>query len=482
LPARAACKSSIVLERKSQVSDYDYDLFVIGAGSGGVRAARLAAELGKRVAIAEEYRIGGTCVIRGCVPKKLLVYGSRYGGEIQDAQRFGWSYQDLHFEWPTLIHNVQREVDRLNGVYTRTLENAGVERFLTHATVEGPHEVRLAEPNRTVSAEYILVATGSSPVIPDVPGKEHLISSAECFQLEALPASIVIIGAGYIGMEFCSIFAGLGVAVTVLHRGDQILRDFDNDLRDGLAEALRDRGVDLRMNTNITSIEKEGDCYRVALKEGGSVSAALVMAATGRKPNTAGLGLQKVGVDLGWNGHVVVDAYSKSTVDSIYAVGDVTDRVNLTPVAIREGTAFVETVFGGESKAMDYTFIPTAVFSEPEIGTVGISEEDARAKYRAVDVYKASFRPMRATISGRDEKVLLKLVIDAETDKVLGVHMLGPDAAEIAQMAAVSLRLGVTKAQLDATMALHPSVAEELVTMRHKWEPPTPIKGSDAAA
>jgi glutathione reductase (NADPH) len=464
------------------VSEYDYDLFVIGAGSGGVRAARLAAELGKRVGIAEEYRVGGTCVIRGCVPKKLLVYGSRYHGEIEDARSFGWSYDDLRFDWPTLIHNVQREVDRLNGVYTRTLENAGVDRFLTRATVEGPHTLRLADRDQPVSAEYVLVATGAAPAMPDLPGKEHLITSNECFQLETLPASIAIIGAGYIGMEFASIFSGLGVAVTVLYRGDQVLRDFDDDLRDGVAEAMRDRGVDLRMNANIAGIEKEGDCYRVALKEGASVSAALVMAATGRKPNTEGLGLQQAGVKLGWNGHVVVDDYSKTSVDSIFAVGDVTDRVQLTPVAIREGTAFVETVFEGNPKCMDYTFIPTAVFCEPEIGTVGLSEGEARDKYRLVEIYKTSFRPMRATISGRNEKVLIKLVIDGETDKVLGLHMLGPDAAEIAQMAAISMRLGVTKAQLDATMALHPSVAEEIVTMRHKWEPPTPIKGSDAAA
>jgi len=464
------------------VSAYDYDLFVIGAGSGGVRAARLAAELGKRVAIAEEYRIGGTCVIRGCVPKKLLVYGSRYGGEIEDARKFGWCYDDLRFDWPTLIHNVHREVDRLNGVYTRTLENAGVDRFLTRATVEGPHNVRLADQDAPISAEYILVATGSSPTMPDIPGKEHLISSNECFQLEALPDSIVIIGAGYIGMEFASIFAGLGVAVTVLYRGEQVLRDFDIDLRDGVAEAMRDRGVDLRMNTNVASVEKDGECYRVALKEGGSLSAALVMAATGRAPNTGGLGLEEAGVSLGRNGHVVVDAYSKSSVDSIYAVGDVTDRVNLTPVAIREGTAFIETVFEGVPKAMDYTFIPTAVFCEPEIGTVGMTEGQARAEHGVVDIYKSSFRPMRATISGRNETVLMKLVVDGETDKVLGVHMLGPDSAEIAQVVAVALRLGVTKAQLDSTMALHPSIAEELVTMRQKWEPPEPIKGSDAAA
>jgi len=464
------------------VAAYDYDLFVIGAGSGGVRAARLASELGQRVGIAEEYRIGGTCVIRGCVPKKLLVYGSRYGAEIEDARGFGWTCDGVRFDWSTLIHNVHREVDRLNGAYTRTLENADVDRFLTRATIEDPHTVKLVDRDEPISAKYILVATGSHPAMPEVPGKEHLISSNECFQLEALPDSIVIIGAGYIGMEFATIFAGLGVAVTVLYRGDQVLRGFDIDLRDGVADAMRDRGVDLRMDCNVASIEKEGSGYRVMLKEGGSVPATLVMAATGRLPNTRGLGLQRAGVALGWNGHVVVDDFSKSSVDNIYAVGDVTDRMNLTPVAIREGTAFVQTVFEGQPTAVDYTFVPTAVFSEPEIGTVGLTEEHAREMYRAIDIYKSSFRPMRATISGRDEKMLMKLVVDAETGKVLGCHLLGSDAAEIAQMAAIALKLDVTKAQLDGTMALHPSIAEEFVTMRQKWEHPAPIKGSDAAA
>jgi glutathione reductase (NADPH) len=463
------------------VSKYDYDLFVIGAGSGGVRAARLAAQLGKRVAIAEEYRIGGTCVIRGCVPKKLLVYGSRYGAELEDATAFGWSHQDLKFDWSTLIHNVQREVDRLNGVYTRTLENAGVERFLTRAILEDRHRVRLADHEAPVSAEYILVATGSAPAFPSIPGAEHFISSNECFQLETLPKNIVILGAGYIGMEFASIFTGLGVDVTVLYRGDQILRGFDLDLRDTVAEALRDRGVDLRMDSNIASIEKDGDGFRVVLDNGDCLHASSVMAATGRKPNTKGLGLEDVGVEVGSNGKVIVDAFSKTSADNIYAVGDVTDRANLTPVAIREGTAFVETVFEGRPKAMDYSFIPTAVFTEPEIGTVGLTEEEAREKHR-VDVYKTSFRPMRSTISGRDETIFMKLVVDAETDKVLGLHMVGPDAAEIVQMAAVSLRLRATKADFDATMALHPSMAEEFVTLRQKWDPPIPIKGSDAAA
>ena len=464
------------------MAEYDYDLFVIGAGSGGVRAARLASELGARVSIAEEYRIGGTCVIRGCVPKKLLVYGSGYGADFADAKAFGWSCEDLRFDWPTLIHNVRREVDRLNGVYARILDTAGVDKFLTCAALESPHEIKLADRDQALSAKTVLVATGGHPMMPEVPGKEHLISSNQCFELEQLPASIAIIGAGYIGMEFASIFNGLGVAVTVLYRGDQILRDFDMELRDGLAEAMRNRGVDLRMNADIVSIEKEGRGYRVHLTRGDSVAADLVMAATGRVPNTTGLGLQQAGVELGWDGCVVVDEFSKSSVDNIYAVGDVTHRVNLTPVAVHEATAFAETLFNDKPTPVDHTFIPTAVFSQPEIGTVGLTEEKAREMYRSVDIYKARFRPLKATVSGRDEKMLMKLVVDMDSDRVLGCHILGPDAAEIVQMAAIALRLGVTKAQFDATMALHPSAAEELVTMRHKWEAPAPVAGSDAAA
>jgi glutathione reductase (NADPH) len=464
------------------LAEYDYDLFVIGAGSGGVRAARLASELGARVGVAEEYRVGGTCVIRGCVPKKLLVYGSQYGSDFVDARAFGWTCQDLRFDWTTLIHNVKREVDRLSGVYTRTLERAGVDRFLTRAVLESPHEVNLADRDTTLSAKTILVATGSRPMIPDLPGKEHLISSNECFELEQLPGSIVIIGAGYIGMEFASIFAGLGVAVTVLYRGDQILRDFDMELRDGLAEAMHTRGVDLRMETDVASVEKEGSGYRVRLKRGDSIAADLVMAATGRLPNTMGMGLEKAGVELGWDGRLVVDEFSKSAVDNIYAVGDVTHRLNLTPVAIHEATAFAETLFNNTPTLVDHTFIPTAVFSQPEIGTVGLTEEKAREMCRSVDIYKANFRPLRSMISSRDEKMLMKLVVDKESDKVVGCHILGGDAAEIVQMAAIAVRLGATKAQFDATMALHPSAAEEFVTMRHKWEAPAPVAGSDAAA
>jgi glutathione reductase (NADPH) len=464
------------------VSKYDYDLFVIGGGSGGVRAGRLAAELGAKVAIAEEYRVGGTCVIRGCVPKKLLVYAGRYSSAFADARNFGWGCENLHFDWPTLIGNVRREVDRLNGVYTRTLERAGVRIILERAVLEDPHTVKLAGGDAPIRAKTILVSTGGHPMIPKLPGAEHFISSNECFQLERLPESIVIVGAGYIGMEFASIFAGLGVHVTVLHRGDQVLRNFDADLRDGLAEAMRKRGIDIRIETDVASIDKDGDGYRVHCKNGDSLRASLVMAATGRLPNTMGLGLQQAGVDLGWNGHVVVNEFSRSSVDNIYAVGDVTDRVNLTPVAIHEATAFVETLFNDTPSPVDHAMIPTAVFSDPEIGTVGLSEESAREMGHVVDIYKLAFRPLRYALAGRDEKMLMKLVVDMRSDRVLGCHVLGPDAAEIVQMAAIALKMGATKAQFDMTMALHPSAAEELVTLRHKWEAPAPMAGSDAAA
>ena len=464
------------------MNSFDYDLFVIGAGSGGVRAGRLAAELGAKVAIAEEYRVGGTCVIRGCVPKKLLVYGGRYGSAFADARNFGWTYDNLRLDWPRLIGNVRREVDRLNGIYTRTLEKAGVHIILDCAVLEDPHTVRLANGEAPIRAKTILIATGGHPMIPKLPGSEHFISSNDCFQLEQLPESIVIVGAGYIGMEFASIFAGLGVKVSVIHRGDQVLRNFDANLRDGLAEALRKRGIDIRINTDIARIEKEAESYRVHCKSGDSLQAGLVMAATGRLPNTMGLGLDKAGVDLGWNGHVVVNEFSRSSIDNIYAVGDVTDRVNLTPVAIHEATAFAETVFNDRATPVDHTTIPTAVFSDPEIGTVGLSEEAAREMGHVVDIYKIAFRPLKYTLAGHDEKMLMKLVVDMESQKVLGCHILGPDAAEIVQMGAIALKMGATKAQFDATMALHPSAAEELVTLRHKWEAPIPVAGSDAAA
>jgi glutathione reductase (NADPH) len=464
------------------LADFDYDLFVIGAGSGGVRAARLSAEFGAKVGIAEEYRIGGTCVIRGCVPKKLLVYGARYAGAFTDAPSYGWTYDKLKFDWPTLIGNVHREVDRLNGVYTRTLENAKVDRFLTRAVLDDAHTIRLTGVDKSVTAKTVLIATGGHPVLPDVPGKEHLVTSNDCFQLETLPERIVIIGAGYIGMEFASIFNGLGVHVTVLYRGEQILRDFDDDLRNGLAAAMMRHGIDLRMNADVQSVTKEGAGYRVRLKDGDTLSAGVVMAATGRAPNTNGLGLEALGVERGWNGNIIVDEYSKSSVDNIYAVGDVTDRMQLTPVAIHEANALAETLFNDNPTPVDYMSVPSAVFSDPEIGTVGLSEAKAREMYANLDLYKSLFRPMKYVLPGRDDKMLMKLVIDADTDKVLGCHILGPDAAEIVQMAAIALKMGATKADLDRTMALHPTAAEELVTMRHRWEPPEPIVGSDAAA
>jgi glutathione reductase (NADPH) len=464
------------------VKSHDYDLFVIGAGSGGVRASRLAAELGAKVGIAEEYRVGGTCVIRGCVPKKLLVYGSRYASSLADAPAFGWSYDNLKFDWPTLIGNVRREVDRLNGVYTRTLEKAGVAIELTRATLIDRNTVRLADREAPIRAETILIATGGYPMVPKLPGAEHFITSNDCFKLEQLPESIAIVGAGYIGMEFASIFSGLGVKVSVIHRGNQILRDFDGDLRDMLADAMRKRGIDIRIDTDVAGVEKEGENYRVKLKRGDSLHAGLVMAATGRLPNTAGIGLEQAGVKLGFNGSIAVDDFSRSSVDNIYAVGDVTDRLNLTPVAIHDATAFVETVFNDKLTSVDYSTIPTAVFSDPELGTVGLSEKAAREKGHVVDIYKIAFRPLKYALAGRDEKMLMKLVVDMESDKVLGCHVLGPDAAEIVQMAAIALKMGATKAQFDATMPLHPSAAEELVTLRHKWQAPAPMAGSDAAA
>ncbi|HYH70301.1 MAG TPA: glutathione-disulfide reductase, partial [Methyloceanibacter sp.] len=465
-----------------RVASYDYDLFVIGAGSGGVRAARLAAELGARVAIAEEYRVGGTCVIRGCVPKKLLAYGSHYHQLFEDAGAYGWSFEELRFDWPALIGNVQAEVERLEGVYKRLLENAGVEIFPTRAVLTDPHTVHLAEADRSVTAKTVLVATGGHPIVPDVAGKEHFITSNECFQLETLPQSVAIVGPGYIGVEFASIFAGLGVDVTLVYRGKQILRGFDDELRMRLADGLRARGIEICLNADIKALAQDGDGVSIAFMDGGAVHADKVVAATGRVPNTAGIGLQQLGVELGWNGHVVVNEYSQSSIENIYAVGDVTDRANLTPVAIYEAQCFAETLFNDTPTMVEHTFIPTAVFSEPELAAVGLTEEEAREKYRAVDIYKAAFRPLKNTLPKREQQMFLKLVIDAESDRVLGCHVLGPDAAEIVQMAAIAVRLGVTKAQFDATRALHPTVSEELVTMRHRWEPPTPVAGSDAAA
>jgi glutathione reductase (NADPH) len=451
---------------------FDYDLFVIGGGSGGVRSARLAAGLGVRTAIAEEYRFGGTCVIRGCIPKKLFVYASEFGHAIDDARAYGWTTGEKRFDWQTLVANKDAEIERLSKLYSGGVEKAGGTVFQDRAEVVGPHQVRLARDGRTFSAERILIATGGHPFIPEMPGREHAITSNEAFHLEALPEKIVIVGAGYIAIEFACIFQGLGVEVELLYRGGEILRGFDHDVRQALAEIMRAQGIKITCNTEPAAIQKTGSGLTVITTGETRIDCGLVMFATGRRPNTVGLGLQKLGVKCGWNGRVMVDDWYRSSVPSIYAVGDVTDRVNLTPVAIRDGVAFIEANYKNNPKPVDLAYLPTAVFSQPEIGTVGYTEEHAREMFRAVDIYKSSFRPLKATLTGRPERMLMKLVVDAETDKVVGAHILGPDAAEMAQLLAISLKLGVRKADFDATIALHPTAAEELVTMREKWQPP----------
>ncbi|MCB1549546.1 MAG: glutathione-disulfide reductase, partial [Hyphomicrobiaceae bacterium] len=439
----------------------------------GVRAARIAAGHGARVAIAEEYRIGGTCVIRGCVPKKLLVYASRFADDFEDAAGFGWTVGPRSFDWATLIRNKDREIDRLSAIYARNLEASGVTTFTSRAEFVDRHTLRLKADGRTVTAHRVLVATGGRPFVPDIPGAQHAITSNEAFHLPALPKSLVVVGGGYIAVEFAGIFAGLGAAVTLVYRGTQILRGFDDDMRDGLAEEMVRRGIDIVVETDVTGIAPDGAGRFVArLGNGREIAADQVMYATGRVPHTTGLGLEAAGVERGWNGHVVVDEQQRTNVDTIYAVGDVCDRVNLTPVAIREGHAFADSVYGQRPWQIDHDMIPTAVFSTPEIGTVGWTEAEAREKCAHVDIYKARFRPMRHTLSGREERMVMKLIVDAESDRVVGCHILGPDAGEIVQMAAIAMRMGATKAQFDSTMALHPSAAEELVTMRQKWQPP----------
>ena len=454
------------------MSSYDYDLFVIGGGSGGVRAARIAAQHGARVALAEEYRFGGTCVIRGCVPKKLLVYASRFRDEFDDAVGFGWSAVEPTFDWATLIANKDKEIARLESIYLRNLENASVTAFRSRAEVVDAHTIRLQNDDKTISADKILVATGGTVnVDPDLPGVEHVITSNEAFHLEKFPKKIVIAGGGYIAVEFAGIFAGLGAETTLIYRRDKILRGFDEDLRDGLMEELARRGIRVITNQVFTSIEKTAHGLRGTITEGEILEANQIMFAIGRKPNTAGLGLENAGVELGRSGEVVVNEHSQSTAPNIYAVGDVTDRVNLTPVAIREGHVFADTVFGNTPRSVGYDMIPTAVFSTPEIGTVGDPEHVAREKYGELDIYKSRFRPMKGTISGREERMLMKLIVSAADQRVVGCHILGPDAGEIVQMAAIAMRMGATKQNFDDTMALHPSAAEELVTMREKWSP-----------
>ena len=449
---------------------FDYDLFVIGAGSGGVRAGRIAAKHGAKVAVAEEYRVGGTCVIRGCVPKKLLVYASKFAEEFEDAVGFGWTSQKVSFDWWKLIENKNKEIDRLNKAYIRNLEASGAELILERATLFDRNTVQLAS-GRKVTAKYILIATGAAPFIPrHLSGHELAITSNEVFDLESLPRRIVIVGGGYIAVEFAGIMNGLGVETILVYRGEQILRGFDDDLRSHLAAEMKKKGIEIRTNADIQSIERSGDGVRITMEDRSKIGAGQIMFATGRVPNTHGLGLEATGVQLSMQGAVQVDKFSRSTVDNIYAVGDVTNRVNLTPVAIREGHAFADTVFANMPRAVDHNLVPSAVFSQPELGTVGLTEEQARKTHKAIDIYKTSFRPMKHTLSGRDERVLMKLVVDAETDKVLGCHIAGEGAGEMAQLLGIAVTCGATKAQFDATLAVHPTASEELVTMREKWK------------
>lgn len=443
---------------------YDYDLFVIGAGSGGVRAARMSATHGARVAIAEEYRVGGTCVIRGCVPKKLFVYASHFAEEFGDAAGFGWTVADATFDWPTLVKNKDAEIDRLNGIYIKNLEASGVEILTGRAVLKDANTVHM--DGRDISAKNILIAVGGTPFKPQIEGIEHAITSNEAFHIEVLPKDIIIVGGGYIAVEFAGIFNGLGVNTTQVYRGAQVLRGFDNEVRDHVAAEMVAKGITIKTDSDISKIEPVDDGFNVTYQDGSSQTTGLVMYATGRVPMTDALGLEQAGVELGAKGEIKVDAYSKTNIDNIYAVGDVTARAELTPVAIREGAAFAETVFNDNPMAVDHSIIPTAVFSQPSIGTVGASEEAAREAGRDIDVYAASFRPMKNTLSGNAEKMLMKLVVDKADDKVLGLHIVGPDAGEMIQAFGVAVTMGATKAQFDATIAVHPTAAEELVTFK----------------
>jgi len=448
---------------------YDYDLFVIGAGSGGVRAARIASLAGARVAIAEEYRIGGTCVIRGCVPKKLLVYGAEFAQGFADAKGFGWTVGNAVFDWATLRDNVQKEVARLSGFYTTNLHKAGVTPFEERAEVVDAHKVKLPKSGSEISAERILIATGGSPQLLDgLPGLEHGISSNEAFLLEKFPERMLIVGGGYVALEFANIFHGLGARTRIVHRGDRMLRGFDDDLRAHLHIETERAGVQLTMKTTLTKIEKGRDALRVTLSTGEHVEADQVLFAIGRHPNTKALGLERAGVTLDKSGAVAVDEYSQSNVESIYAIGDVTNRVNLTPVAIRDGHAFADTVYNKRPTPVDHRSVPSAVFGRPPIGTVGLGEGDARHSHGEIDIYRTNFRPMRNMLSGNQERTLMKLVVDRKTDQLLGVHIAGEDAPEMAQLAAVAVKAGLTKKQWDSTVALHPTAAEELVLMRER--------------
>ncbi|MDX8456067.1 glutathione-disulfide reductase [Mesorhizobium sp. VK9D] len=449
------------------MAGYDYDLFVIGGGSGGVRAARVAAALGKRVAVAEEYRFGGTCVIRGCVPKKLYVYASQFPEHFADAAGYGWTVPEASFDWQTLVANKDKEIARLEAIYKRNVEGSGGETFHSRAVLVDRHSVYLVAEDRTVSADQILIATGGRPAAhPALSGHEYCIFSNEAFDLKELPKAIMIEGGGYIAVEFANIFHGLGVETTLVYRGQEILSRFDMDLRRSLHETMEKKGIRILCPAVSEWVRKNPEGrLDVLLSSGQTLTVDQVMLAIGRIPNTENMGLEGVGVELGKTGAIVVDQYSRTNLDNIWAIGDVTHRVQLTPVAIHEAMCFIETAFKSNPTAPDHDNIPTAVFSQPEIGTVGLSEDDAIKRYSDIEIYRASFRPMRHTLSGRDEKMLIKLVVDGSTRKVLGAHILGPDAGEMAQLLGIPLKAGLTKDDFDRTMAVHPTAAEELVTM-----------------
>ncbi|MEM6382456.1 MAG: glutathione-disulfide reductase [Pseudomonadota bacterium] len=449
-------------------TQFDYDLFVIGGGSGGVRAARIASLHGAKVALAEEYRYGGTCVIRGCVPKKLLVYASHFPEVFEDAAGFGWSVGESSFDWRSLIDHKDSEIDRLDDIYKTNLEKAGVELHKTRAVIEGPNTVRLLEGDRQVTAGKILVATGAAPVIDTkIPGHEHVITSNEAFHLDQLPKSILIAGAGYIAIEFAGIFNGLGVDTTVIYRRGNILRGFDDDLRAHLRDEMIKKGVKFVFDDVITNIDKREDGSLVSsTTASGEIVTDQIMFAIGRAPNTGGLGLDTAGVETTKIGAIGVSADSQTSCPSIYAVGDVTNRANLTPVAIREGHAFADSEFGGRRWTVDHSLIPTAVFSQPELGTMGLTEEQARAKFENLDCYMTRFRAMKHAFPGRDEYMMMKILVDADTDKVVGVHLAGEGMGELIQAIGIAVSMGATKADFDRTIAVHPTAAEELVTMR----------------
>ena len=450
------------------MADHEVDLFVIGAGSGGVRAARIASGHGARVMVAEEYRVGGTCVIRGCVPKKLLVYASRFADEFEDAAGYGWTVGEPTFDWETLIANKDREIARLEAAYTTNLERSKVAIAKSRAVIEDRNTVRLVATGETVRAGTILIATGAAPHLgAEIAGIEHVISSNEAFHLKALPKRVLVQGGGYIAVEFATIFNGLGSEVTLVYRGEQILRGFDNDVREHLAAEMTKRGIKIVCRQTVDCIEKVDHGLDVMLPDHESFVVDCVMFATGRKPNVQGLGLEKAGVTLA-KGAIAVDEFSRTSAPNIYAVGDVTDRINLTPVAIREGHAFADSVFGGKPTRVDHADVPTAVFSEPEVGVIGLTETQAAERYPRVDVYKTSFRPMKATLAGRDTRSFFKLIVDAASDRVLGCHIIGPDAGEMIQLVGIAVKMNATKADFDAVMAVHPTAAEELVTLRSK--------------